>query len=224
MKPLVTDELWAVVAPLLPRRRAQPKGGRPWVGDRATLNGVLYVLRTGIAWRHLPTELGWARASPAGGGSGSGSAGACGSGCTAPCSTGWRRPTGSTGRGRPCTAGAFPRKGGSRDRPQPDRQGQGGQQAPRPHGPPRHPARGRGDRGERARQPHAGAPARRGGARAYGPARPPAAPAREAARGQGLRLPAVPGRVRRPGRAAPDRPQGHAPSSASTTYNGCELQ
>ena len=59
MKPLVTDGLWAVVAPLLPRRRAQPKGGRPWMDDRATLNGVLYVLRTGIAWRHLPTELGW---------------------------------------------------------------------------------------------------------------------------------------------------------------------
>ena len=58
MKPLVTDERWDVVAPLLPRRRAQPRGGRPWVDDRATLNGVLYVLRTGIAWRHLPTELG----------------------------------------------------------------------------------------------------------------------------------------------------------------------
>jgi transposase len=58
MKPLVTDELWDVVAPLLPRRRAQPRGGRPWVDDRATLNGGLYVLRTGIAWRHLPTELG----------------------------------------------------------------------------------------------------------------------------------------------------------------------
>src|SRR5918997_6723048 len=59
MKPLVTDELWAVVGPLLPRRRAQPRGGRPWVDDRATLNGVLYVLRTGVAWRHVPTELGW---------------------------------------------------------------------------------------------------------------------------------------------------------------------
>ena len=59
MKTLVTDELWDVVVPLLPRRRAQPRGGRPWVDDRATLNGVLYVLRTGIAWRHLPTELGW---------------------------------------------------------------------------------------------------------------------------------------------------------------------
>ena len=59
MKPLVTDELWEAVAPVLPRRRAQPKGGRPWVDDRATLNGILYVLRTGIAWKYLPTELGW---------------------------------------------------------------------------------------------------------------------------------------------------------------------
>jgi transposase len=59
MKPLVTDELWEIVAPLLPRRRPQPKGGRPWVDDRATLNGILYVLRTGIPWKLLPTELGY---------------------------------------------------------------------------------------------------------------------------------------------------------------------
>jgi len=59
MKPLVTDELWAVVAPLLPRRRAYPKGGRPWVDDRATLNGILYVLRGGVPWRLLRTELGY---------------------------------------------------------------------------------------------------------------------------------------------------------------------
>ena len=59
MKPLVTDEVWEAVAPLLPRRRPQPKGGRPWVDDRAVLNGILYVLRTGIPWKLLPTELGW---------------------------------------------------------------------------------------------------------------------------------------------------------------------
>lgn len=35
MKPPVTDELWAMVGPLLPRRRAQPTGGRPGVDDRA---------------------------------------------------------------------------------------------------------------------------------------------------------------------------------------------
>ena len=59
MKPLVTDELWEVVGPLLPKRRPHKKGGRPWVDDRATLNGVLYVLRAGVPWRMLPTELGW---------------------------------------------------------------------------------------------------------------------------------------------------------------------
>jgi transposase len=59
MKPLVTDELWAMVAPLLARRRAQPKGGRPWIDDRATLNGILYVLRSGMPWRMLPPELGY---------------------------------------------------------------------------------------------------------------------------------------------------------------------
>jgi transposase len=58
-KPLVTEELWTVIAPLLPRRPAQAKGGRPWVDDRATLNGILYVLRSGIPWRMLPTELGY---------------------------------------------------------------------------------------------------------------------------------------------------------------------
>lgn len=33
-----------MLAPLLPRRRPQPKGARLWVDDRATLNGILYVL------------------------------------------------------------------------------------------------------------------------------------------------------------------------------------
>ena len=58
MKPLVTDELWALVAPLLPRRRAQPKGGRPWVDDRAVLTGILFALRSGIPWRMVPPEMG----------------------------------------------------------------------------------------------------------------------------------------------------------------------
>jgi transposase len=59
MKPLVTDDLWAMVVPHPPRRRPQPKGGRPWVDDRAALNGILYVLRSGIPWRMLPPELGY---------------------------------------------------------------------------------------------------------------------------------------------------------------------
>jgi transposase len=56
---LVSDALWSRIAPLLPEEPPKPKGGRPRVSDRAALNGILYVLRTGIQWKHLPTELGF---------------------------------------------------------------------------------------------------------------------------------------------------------------------
>lgn len=55
----VTDALWNRIALLLPEEPPKPKGGRPRVSDRAALNGILYVLRTGIQWKHLPTELGF---------------------------------------------------------------------------------------------------------------------------------------------------------------------
>jgi transposase len=57
-KPLVSDELWAVVEPLLPSERPKPKGGRPRMSDRAALTGILFVLKSGIAWEMLPQELG----------------------------------------------------------------------------------------------------------------------------------------------------------------------
>jgi transposase len=57
-KPLVTDELWAVVEPLLPRQPPRPKGGRPRIDDRATLTGILFVLKSGIPWEMLPQEMG----------------------------------------------------------------------------------------------------------------------------------------------------------------------
>ncbi len=57
-KPLVTDELWAVVAPLLPTEPAKPKGGRPRVDNRAALTGILFVLKSGIPWEMLPQEMG----------------------------------------------------------------------------------------------------------------------------------------------------------------------
>jgi transposase len=47
-KPLLTDELWAVVAPLLPPTPPKPKGGRPRLSDRAALTGILFVLKSGI--------------------------------------------------------------------------------------------------------------------------------------------------------------------------------
>jgi transposase len=58
MKPIVSDELWAVVAPLLPPARRRPRGGRPRLPDRAVLTGIVFVLRTGIPWEWLPQELG----------------------------------------------------------------------------------------------------------------------------------------------------------------------
>ena len=57
-KPLVSDELWALVAPLLPPEPPKPKGGRPRVPDRAALTGIIFVLKSGIPWELLPPELG----------------------------------------------------------------------------------------------------------------------------------------------------------------------
>ena len=57
-KPLVTDQLWERIQPLLPPERPKPKGGRPPKPDRAVLGGIIFVLRTGIPWEYLPAELG----------------------------------------------------------------------------------------------------------------------------------------------------------------------
>lgn len=58
MKRLIDDELWALVHPLLPPHAPHPKGGRPFVDDRAALTGIVFVLRSGIPWEMLPGELG----------------------------------------------------------------------------------------------------------------------------------------------------------------------
>ena len=57
-RPLITDEFWARVEPLLPKRPPRPKGGRPPLDDRLALTGILFVLKTGIPWEALPQEMG----------------------------------------------------------------------------------------------------------------------------------------------------------------------
>jgi transposase len=59
--PIIDDELWTLIEPLLPqsRRRKREGRGRPRISDRAALNGILFVLRTGMRWNHLPTQLGF---------------------------------------------------------------------------------------------------------------------------------------------------------------------
>ena len=56
---LVSDGLWERIAPLLPRhkpRRHRFPGRRP-IDDCAALAGIVFVLKTGIAWNQLPTAL-----------------------------------------------------------------------------------------------------------------------------------------------------------------------
>src|SRR6516162_3541737 len=59
-KPLVSDELWDILQPLLPppkpRRFRYP--GRKRIDDRKALTGILFVLKTGIPWEDLPMEMG----------------------------------------------------------------------------------------------------------------------------------------------------------------------
>src|SRR5215213_7973597 len=140
-KTLVSNGLWAMVAPLLPPPRPRPKGGRPPVDDRKALAGILFVLQSGIPWAMLPQEMG------------------CGCGMTC-----WRRlrdwqKAGVWARlhrvlldrlgranavdwGRACVDSAsVPAKGGRRDRPQPDRSRSRRVQAPPDYRRPGHPAR-----------------------------------------------------------------------------------
>src|SRR4051812_5564659 len=56
-KPLLPDELWEIIEPLLPKWTPSPKGGQPRVTDRNVLTGILFVLKTGIPWEDLPCEM-----------------------------------------------------------------------------------------------------------------------------------------------------------------------
>ena len=50
----LSDEEWAVIAPLLPVQGRGAKRG----DDRKVLNGIFYILRTGAPWRDLPERYG----------------------------------------------------------------------------------------------------------------------------------------------------------------------
>lgn len=55
----ISAVLFKKVALLLPVVAASAKVGRPRVSDEMALNGILFVLRTGIPWEELPLELGF---------------------------------------------------------------------------------------------------------------------------------------------------------------------
>jgi transposase len=55
----VSDELWALIEPLLPQPGPNLVEGRPRVPDRQARCGILFVLHTGIQGEYLPQELGF---------------------------------------------------------------------------------------------------------------------------------------------------------------------
>src|SRR5437764_1400358 len=60
-KPLLPDELWERIQPLLPPRpkpKRLDRPGRPPIDHRKALTGILFVLKTGIDWEDLPQEMG----------------------------------------------------------------------------------------------------------------------------------------------------------------------
>jgi transposase len=59
-KQLLDDDLWNLIEPILPppkRRRFRYPGRKP-ISHRQTLDGILFVLKTGIPWEYLPLEMG----------------------------------------------------------------------------------------------------------------------------------------------------------------------
>jgi transposase len=58
VKPPLSDELWAVVEPLLPSTRSSGTRGHPPVPNRVALAGIIFVLKTGTPWESVPRELG----------------------------------------------------------------------------------------------------------------------------------------------------------------------
>src|SRR5438046_8027174 len=57
---IVSDELWELFEPLLPKKERRFRyPGRKRLDDRLALQGILFVLHTGIAWTQLPAELGF---------------------------------------------------------------------------------------------------------------------------------------------------------------------
>ena len=52
----LTENQWNRIAPLLPGKSSDP--GRTGTDNRKTLEGILYVIRTGQPWRDLPMQFG----------------------------------------------------------------------------------------------------------------------------------------------------------------------
>ena len=53
----LSDTQWEKIQPFLPEPRQPRRGGRPPVDNRACLEGILWVLRSGARWKDLPRHF-----------------------------------------------------------------------------------------------------------------------------------------------------------------------
>ena len=63
IKPLPTiwevdDELWSIIQDILNELDPSAATGRPRIGQREALNGIIYVMRSGCQWNRLPEQFG----------------------------------------------------------------------------------------------------------------------------------------------------------------------
>jgi putative transposase len=63
VKPLATiwevdDELWKIIQSILTEMDPPSWTGRDRIDQRAALNGIIYQMRSGCQWNHLPQEFG----------------------------------------------------------------------------------------------------------------------------------------------------------------------
>ena len=54
----VDDELWQIIQEILDELDRPSPFGRPRTSQRDALNGIIYVMRTGCQWNHLPAQFG----------------------------------------------------------------------------------------------------------------------------------------------------------------------
>ena len=54
----VSDELWDVIQPILDELDPASHTGRHRIDPRAALNGIIYQMRSGCQWNHLPRQFG----------------------------------------------------------------------------------------------------------------------------------------------------------------------
>lgn len=57
-KDILPSGLWERIEPVLAEMDPRHGTGRPRIPDRAVLTGILFVLKTGVPWEHLPREMG----------------------------------------------------------------------------------------------------------------------------------------------------------------------